>query len=316
MGLFGTLKTIVNVATLGAITQIEIAGKLVEVVIDANNQVVRVGAEIFRAIPGELLFPGLGPLAGVLKNEVEDELILLNPFGLVPSITVFVDGQFVVGKLIGAVQHRGLLPAEIAIVQRVFQGALGPFGDIRLTNLGGLMGRAFTAPSLGGGTVVNLAKHYIHDLPINDMGVLIHELTHVWQIQRTLLPEVFLCSGALVQIADTLIDSQYDFTPGKQWSDYNLEQQAHVVEDWVRRAPAATGGVESVSMKLASPLFRYVNGNVRVGEEHARTATSGTVRTRLVESKTGSNNVRRINRPRLRAFWPAEKDEQHFRKFH
>ena len=52
MGLFSTLKTIVNIATLGGVTKIEIAGKLVEVLVDANNQFVRVGAEIFRAIPG------------------------------------------------------------------------------------------------------------------------------------------------------------------------------------------------------------------------------------------------------------------------
>lgn len=312
MGFFSTLKTIVNIATLGGVTQIEIGGKLVEVLVDANNQLVRVGAEIFRAIPGEVLFPGLGPLAGVLKNEVEDELILLSPLGLVPSLTIFVDGQLVVGKLIGAVQHRGLLNAERAIVQRAFGGALGPLDDIRLTNLGGLLGRAFTAPSLGGGSVVNLAKHYIHDLPVNDMGVLIHELTHVWQIQRALLPEIFLCTGALVQLINEF-ESQYDYTPGKQWSEYNLEQQAHIVEDWVRRAPSPAGGMEDVSMKLGSPLFRYVNGNVRPGSNDAGTETGGTVRTRLAEAKVGSLSVRRINPPRRRAFWPVEKDEQHFR---
>ncbi len=311
MGLFSTLKTIVNIATLGGVTKIEIAGKLVEVLVDANNQFVRVGAEIFRAIPGEVLFPGLGPIAGVLKNEVEDELILLSPIGLVPSLTIFVDGQLVIGKLIGAVQHRGLLNAEKTIVQRVFGGSLGPLDDIRLTNLGGLLGLAFTAPSLGGGSVVNLAKHYIHDLPVNDMGVLIHELTHVWQIQRSLLPEIFLCAGALVQIANQL-EPQYDYTPGSQWSTYRLEQQAHIVEDWARRAPSPAGGMETVSMKLGSPLFRYLNANVRRGDNGARTETGGSVRTRLAETKVQSLTVRDINPPRPRAFWPIEKDDEHF----
>ena len=86
MGFFGTLKDVVNIATLGQVTfleiQLELGGKILKATIDVNNEIVRIGEEIFRAVPGEVFFPGLGPLAGLLKNEIEDELIMSNPLVL------------------------------------------------------------------------------------------------------------------------------------------------------------------------------------------------------------------------------------------
>jgi outer membrane protein OmpA-like peptidoglycan-associated protein len=62
--------------------------------------------------------------------------------------------------------------------------------------------------------------------------VFIHEMTHVWQYSR---------QGAnWADIAARCVYAQdlgagYGFTPGDAWSDYNLEQQAHIVETWNER---------------------------------------------------------------------------------
>lgn len=298
MGFFGTLKDILNIATGGQVTllekQIQLGGKIVNVAIDVSNGVVRIGDEIFRAAPGEVFFPGLGPLAGLLKNESEDELIMLNPLGLVPSITVFIDGALAIGSLIGVVQHRTMRDDELRVVRHVFGNSLQRSNEIRLTNVAGLSGRPFTVPSHAGGAVVNLGRDYVHGDRISSMSLLIHELTHAWQIQRSLAPEVFLCNAALVQIANELGERVYDYVAGKQWSSYGLEQQAHIIEDWFHDPPP---------MRLASPLFRYVNGNIRTGDNDARTMLSGSIRTRLAEANVTPGSLRKIYLPPPHAWW-------------
>ena len=303
MGFFGTLKDVVNIATLGQVTfleiQLELGGKILKATIDVNNEIVRIGEEIFRAVPGEVFFPGLGPLAGLLKNEIEDELIMLNPFGLVPSITVFIDAVLVIGDLIGVVQHRTMRADELGVARYVFRDSIRRINEIRLTNLAGFGGRPFTVPTHAGGAVVNLGKDYIHNNHILNMPLLIHELTHVWQIQRSLLPELFICNGLLVQIENEIGESVYDYDPGSQWSSYGLEEQPHIVEDWV----GGVHGVGSIRMTLASPLFRYMNGNVRLGDGDARTAPGGSVRTWLAEANVKTGSLRQINPPRPQAWW-------------
>jgi hypothetical protein len=129
MSWFGTLKKIVNFATLGSVTffeqQIEYGGALVTAAIDLKNQIVRIGEDVFRAAPGELFFPGVGPLAGILKHEVEDELIFLSPLGIVTSVVAYAPVDplgtiIVVGDLVGKIQHRTLRPKERQIAEYVF----------------------------------------------------------------------------------------------------------------------------------------------------------------------------------------------------
>ncbi|MGC2658558.1 MAG: hypothetical protein WA324_11430 [Bryobacteraceae bacterium] len=80
-------------------------------------------------------------------------------------------------------------------------------------------------------------------------GVLIHELCHVWQGLH------HLCSWSYVagSHANRLLYGQkmYDYKAGDMWGEYNVEQQAHIVEDWYR-----TG------RRTDSPLYRYVSGNI------------------------------------------------------
>ncbi len=294
MGWFSKLKTVVNVLTLGQSglieKQIEIGGKILEATIDVNNMIVRIGEDIFRAAPGEVFYPSLGPLAGLLKNEVEDELILLNPLGIVPSITPVVNGALVVGRILGVVQHRRMFRSEVAIARKVFGGSIEPVEDIRLTNLVGLNGKPFAAPLYPGGAVLNLGGEYDHDDPVDNIPLLAHELTHAWQMQRAQFVELAVCRGLWTATQDWLGWDQYSYTPGSQWSAYGTEQQAEIVEDWV-----TPSGPNDLEMRLASPLFRYINGNVRPANNGARTAGNGSVRTFLGESR--SHSVRELLEP-------------------
>lgn len=313
MGLFGKLKKVVNIMTLGQLTffekQLEISGQLVKATIDVTNEMVRVGEEVFRAVPGEVLYPGLGPLAGLLKNELEDELIFLGRSAvgihLVPYVQVVIDGAFVVGDLTGKVQHRTMRADELRVARYVFRGTLGPTERIRLTNLAGLGGAPFVVPALDGGAHVNLGDAYVHSNRITDIPLLMHELAHVWQIQREIFSDVFLCKGAFVQTAQRLkkwVGDQYAYRAGSQWSAYGLEQQARIVEDWVRGTDPTTRR-RIRPMIFAPPLFRYLNGNIRRGVTDASTAEGGSVRTWLAEGKVRAGHLRYINPPRPQAWW-------------
>jgi hypothetical protein len=44
----------------------------------------------------------------------------------------------------------------------------------------------------------------------------------------------------------------YRYIPGQSWSSYNVEQQAHIVEDWFK------GGERE-----EDPLYRYIRDDIR-----------------------------------------------------
>jgi hypothetical protein len=89
--------------------------------------------------------------------------------------------------------------------------------------------------------------------------LLSHELTHAWQIhhQNTL---GYLCTAGSLQIQNSLGVDVYAVTPGQQWNQYNLEQQAELVDIWV-----GTG----MSRSLADPFYRYIRSNIVPGDPNA-----------------------------------------------
>jgi hypothetical protein len=90
--------------------------------------------------------------------------------------------------------------------------------------------------------------------------VLIHELTHAWQIRHdnTL---GFVCNAVLVQTRDTLGQQVYNASPGLQWNQYGLEQQATLVDTWF-----ANGASELAN----DQYFRYIEKNIRTGDKNAQ----------------------------------------------
>jgi hypothetical protein len=294
MGVFGKLKKVVNVVTGGQVTllekQIELGGKPVDVLVDVKNQIVRIGDEIFRKVPGEVFFPGVGPLAGLLKNEVEDELIMLNPLGIVLVLPVDpVGGAIVIGDLIGLVQHRTMFNDELEIAKYVFRNSIPRMSDIRLTNLVSpwpLGGDPFAAPMHGGGATVHLGGAYNHTARIEDIPLLLHELTHIWQLERSILEEIQVCQGLFTGAKNKFVD-QYSFNPGKQWSDYGTEQQASIVQAWALGAISRNNLIFDIGASnvfgINTPLFRYINGNVRRSDNNAKTGSGRSVRQLLAD---------------------------------
>ena len=61
----------------------------------------------------------------------------------------------------------------------------------------------------------------------SDMGLLVHELTHVWQIQ----------SGVHLKFWRLMQGGVYDYgrvSPSRKLQSYTIEQQASIVGDWYR----------------------------------------------------------------------------------
>ena len=82
----------------------------------------------------------------------------------------------------------------------------------------------------------------------------IHEMTHVWQLHNTRMGLTWITDALVSQVLNSLGDSAYTYQPGSAYGDYNLEQQAKIVEDWF------AGGMDPNSM-----LYRYIEGNIRLG---------------------------------------------------
>ena len=140
-----------------------------------------------------------------------------------------------------------------------------------LTNLVGLGGHSFTAPTLDGTILVNIGQAIDAPLaPTNTSRaypapgqVLIHELVHAWQIQHASLADGFvpglMCQGILNQ---TVVPNPYYYgPPGQPWSSFNMEAQGAIVDQWF----GGNGRQAPPEMSPDSPYFGYINNNLRLG---------------------------------------------------
>lgn len=90
--------------------------------------------------------------------------------------------------------------------------------------------------------------------------VLIHELTHAWQIQHSTFLPGLLCKA----LTDT--NYEYDKTKVREhapWSlTFGLEEQASIVNDWFGDH---TDGLDTVAA-LNDDRFFYISQNIRSGQ--------------------------------------------------
>ena len=85
--------------------------------------------------------------------------------------------------------------------------------------------------------------------------IFIHELTHVWQGFHGVN---FVAPPCSTNVAPHLPASPLIYTSvGKNWSQYNVEQQGKIVEDWFN----PTKG----NMSAGNNRFRYIRDNIRRG---------------------------------------------------
>jgi hypothetical protein len=288
VGLLGSIGRIIIGGALGgpagaiSVFTVEHGDDVLEGTIDVANQIVEIGEDIYRAIPPAAFFLAGDPIHGLLKHEFENEIILigrigvdvglftgltwplLGPLGMTADILKGLLPTFVnEGLLDGLLAHRLLNDQEWEMAQYIFHDTLFARSDIVLTDLGGIDGRPFVLPTgVGEQALVNLGHNYTHNVTIPNGPVLFHELTHVWQAKRKHLTEIFLYDARV-----TLTDRPYDFEPGAQWNQYNLEQQASIVEAWAlgstRKANEVFDAPSRGKLSIGSPMFRYINRNIR-----------------------------------------------------
>lgn len=101
-----------------------------------------------------------------------------------------------------------------------------------------------------------------------DKELLIHELTHVWQGHNSTWAWTVQGSSIYHQIRHGDSAYDYDKTDYKDWSSYNPEQQAQIVEDWYEAASLEANGGKSVDgkdwlMGEDDPRYRYIELNIR-----------------------------------------------------
>lgn len=172
----------------------------------------------------------------------------------------------VAGVGIGAVANdmiasRPLNDGERALAWSVF-GDTVPMDIVMLTNLVGASNRAFTVPGADGKIYINVGWRFAD--PINSVDgsypvpgqLLIHELTHAWQIARKNFVPGYMCSAFVEQAHTSLGDSAYKYgDAGPNWGDFKQEQQASIVDDWFAGTDNSAG---YRPMDQGSPYYRYI----------------------------------------------------------
>jgi len=202
-------------------------------------------------------------------------------FGVIAGVVVFAFGGSLVmavaaGVAVGAVtnaliKQRQLSQQESQFAAQVFGNALPPADRIILTNLSGLGGRFFTMPGVDGKIYVNLGDAFADPLNYTSRSyptggqALIHELTHAWQIAHASFSPGLVCGGILNQANYITGQDVYAYgPPGPPWSDFNLEAQGAIVDQWFGGNP--TLAVPSRNrMDPNDPYFVYVANNIRQG---------------------------------------------------
>ena len=163
---------------------------------------------------------------------------------------------------------------EQALAQKVFGPTLPSWDSIAITNGLGVGGAPWTndGPFFTGSNpmvpnmryAINVGSVAFNDLtsPLPTLGLLcdnfgricdlfVHEMTHVWQMfndSNWIMVRSFWAQK---------FGAGYEYTPGDSWDSYNVEQQAHIVEDWHKYK-------DSVPM-LAEDRYPYVRLVIRAG---------------------------------------------------
>jgi hypothetical protein len=229
--------------------------------------VIAVSAEVSKATDAN--FAGPGGLVGVA---VAGGIVwTFGPSAIIAAVVAGVAAGAVTDAL---VKHRQIRQDEYDFSQVVFAGTLPPLEKLYLTNLSHDGGRKYTWPNVDGNILMNLGDAFEDPVHHNDGGypaqgqVLIHELTHAWQIARFNFVPGLVCRR---------VTGGASYTPGPSdgdWhSDFGLEQQATVVDRWFGIYGMGWTDVADLNSKLSSQLamkdkyFHYIANNIRLAED-------------------------------------------------
>jgi hypothetical protein len=251
---------------------VDVAKTVVETYVGAQfagtiGAVIVLGAELGSATGVTFSNPNI--LAGVTVGG--GLLILFGPSAIIPALAAGV-----VTAALADIRFRPMNDQEIALANNVFEGTL-PIERILITDLyrpgqnaNGAVDREFVVPGIDGSILVNMGKNFDHtlepDVQRNVRGgyeapgeVLIHELTHVWQIHHNTFLPGLLCKA--------LFDTNYEYDKTKvrehaPWSStFGLEEQASIVNDWFGENTPELNSVKA----LNNDRFFYISQHIRLG---------------------------------------------------
>ena len=165
---------------------------------------------------------------------------------------------------------RPLKNSEIEFARQVFADQL-PYNKVHIAGyyLPGNQGVAVTLASVSSIIPVSALRHYtiyfgpqVFSDGADRPGVrdtFIHELTHVWQGYHSALGWEYMVNSMISQGHAMLLQGDrnkaYDYRPGAAWDDYNVEQQALLVQDWYLNG-----------MREDDERFTYIVKHIRAGK--------------------------------------------------
>lgn len=225
---------------------------------DVAGAVVGLGDEMVKTLDSLELGGSVGLLSGFAVLTGGGSLVLALASGVAA------------GKMTKAlIRQRPIAAQEYEFAKQVFGNTLPAARRIILTNLHSVAGRGFTMPSPSNDIFVNLSDGFERPLTHTSKAypkpaqLLIHELTHAWQIHHQSFAPGWICSGLITQAKNSLISSAYRYgAPDRPWEKFGLEAQGAIVDQWF----GGTRVADQKPMDPADPYFRYIRDNIRAGK--------------------------------------------------
>lgn len=145
------------------------------------------------------------------------------------------DGTNVISETLK--DSRQLTPGEIELARGVFGNSID-YSKVRVFNRGwmGVFGNSGDMVTPNGNIYVAGDKARSEDFSRQDEGgqlMFIHEMTHVWQFQHGRAVRWDALKGWISSGFNYNSTYAYDIADVKDFKDLNIEQQAHMVEDYL-----------------------------------------------------------------------------------
>lgn len=154
---------------------------------------------------------------------------------------------------------RGMSAKEKNIAYwQVFRNTL-PYNKIMISGAVGVSNRPYTTPDIGmpGRYIIHIGNEnfWSSKSPGEYFATLIHELTHVWQGYNSWFSWGYTLKSVWAQAHKGAGAYRYEPFNGvewRSWNEYNVEQQAQIVEDWFKNGS-----------NDRDPRWRYIRDNIR-----------------------------------------------------
>lgn len=229
LGELGRIVEFINVSIIGSV-----------ILTPSLGLIIFAGAELASLIATGDAVPAAQILSGTLY--------MLGPVGSLYAIAA--EGLATIGRNQRFISDREYSWANDA----VFSGTLPPSNRILITDTIGAGNRAFTFPSLIGVTV-NLGSDYENPM-VSAPQIFMHELTYAWQIHNYPGEVEWVAKGFSAQ----LFNAPYTYgAAGQPFHEFNIEQQAQIVQDWFSKCLAAGRQLTD------DAYFMYIRDNIRLG---------------------------------------------------